>query len=166
MIPVTTSITHGLLICIPFTVFVAISFLANPRLWLHSLPADIQRRAAPKSARERRFTRYLLLPVYVAILPGLSTVSSVLAAQSTPVSFVTLLGHMYVIWIVVHLWDLIIIDGISMLLIDPMHPPVDGTEGLAGWTNCWFHVKSFSIAVVMSALFVVPASAILYYLMR
>lgn len=78
MIPLSTTLFYGMLICIPFTIFVLVSFWGWPRLWLHSLPGDIARMAAPKTAAEERATKVLLVP-YLLILPGLSVASAVYA---------------------------------------------------------------------------------------
>lgn len=49
----------GLVACVPFSGIVWASFLLRPRIWLHSLPADIQKMAAPKTPAERRLTGWL-----------------------------------------------------------------------------------------------------------
>jgi hypothetical protein len=49
----------GLVACVPFSIVVWASFLSRPRIWLHSLPADIQRMAAPKTPVEQRLTFWL-----------------------------------------------------------------------------------------------------------
>ena len=163
----TTTLLHGLLICIPFTAFVIISFWTWPRLWLHSIPPDIVQLTPPKTNREKAITKYILLPVYLLILPGLSVGSVIYLAKTstTEFSFQGILVHLYGIWIFVHLWDLIIIDGGAMLLIDPNNPPIPGTEGAAGWRNFNFHFRSFVRAVLMSAVFVVPVSVILSFVL-
>lgn len=158
-----TSILHGIIICIPFSIFVLISFLWHPRLWLHSLPKDIAGMVAPKTNRERMLTRYLLLPIYLLILPGLSVASVVYLSilYQTDYSYLEIFIHIYIIWITVHLWDLLIIDGLFLLLINPCNPPIRGSEGAKGWKDFGFHFREFLRATFMSALFVVPAAAIL-----
>ncbi|WP_276374196.1 hypothetical protein [Chryseolinea sp. H1M3-3] len=167
MISLTTTLLHGLLICIPFSIFVMITFVGWPRLWLHSLPPDIIKRAAPKTDQEKRITNYVLLPIYLVILPGLSVLSVIYMAKTSlhELSWVATLVHLYAIWIIVHAWDLIVIDGIAMLLIDPAHPPISGTEGASGWKDVRFHFRSFLKAIIMSAIFVVPAATILFLIL-
>lgn len=161
MITLSTTLMHALLICIPFTIFVLISFWGWPRLWLHSLPEDIAAMAGPKTAGEERATKWLLLP-YLLILPGLSVASAISSAQSSPVdlSFVGALAHIYLIWIVVHVYDFAVIDFAHAILIDPAKPPIKGTEGAKGWKNMGFHFRSLLKAVPNSAIFVVPAALI------
>lgn len=167
MIDIKTTILHGLFICIPFSIFVAATFIGNARLWLHSLPRDIQQAAIAKTTKEEKLTRFVLLPIFLLILPGLSVVSTVYAAGiTTPTpAFYGILVHLYLLWIIVHAWDLLIIDAVAMVMIDPRHPPIAGTENIAGWKNYTFHVKSFFEATMKSAAFVVPASAVIYYVM-
>ena len=161
MLPLTSTLAHGLLICIPFTIFVIVTFSRWPRLWLHSLPPDIIEMAGPKTSTEEKRTKLLLIP-YLLILPGLSVVSTFVVAYTENVDL-TLLGatlHIYGIWIVVHFWDFLIIDCGYALFMDPNDPPIPGTEGAKGYRDLGFHFRSFLRAVPMSALMVVPLAGI------
>jgi hypothetical protein len=117
--------------------------------------------AGPKTEVEKKQTRYLLIP-YLLILPGLSTASAVFAARALPIdlSFIGALRHIYGIWIIVHVWDFVVIDCAHILIIDPQHPPIPGTEGSKGYRDYRFHFRSLLRAVPMSSLFVVPAAVI------
>ncbi len=162
MISVWVTLWYGLALCLPFTAFALSTFWWRPRLWLHSLPADIGARVLPKTPAEERLTRWLLLPCMLLILPGLSILSTWLASrQLAEVTFLGLLRHLYGVWLVVHLWDLVTIDGGHALLVDPARPPIAGTEGAEGWTDMGFHGRAFIRAILMSLLFVVPAAFLL-----
>ncbi|MEX2582127.1 MAG: hypothetical protein WD766_02565 [Gemmatimonadota bacterium] len=165
MIPFTTTLAHGLLICIPFSLFVYGTFTRWPRLWLHSLPVDIQEMAGPKTALEQRRTRLLLIPCLL-ILPGLSVASALVAASrpNVDLSFMGATPHIYSIWIIVHLWDLIVIDFGYALLMDPARPPIPGTAGAEGYRDLSFHLRSFFRAVAMSAIFVLPSAWLVWQL--
>ncbi len=162
MLSLTTTLAHGFLICIPFSLFVFVTFSRWPRLWLHSLPPDIQRLAGPKTASEERKTRFLLIP-YLLILPGLSIASTFFGAHAARVdlSFFGAVIHLYGIWILVHLWDLLIIDFGYALLMNPKRPPITGTAGAKGYRDFDFHLRAFARAVPMSALFVLPSALII-----
>jgi len=164
MIDFSITLLHGFIICLPFSVFVIITFWLRPRLWLHSLPPDIIEKAEPKTEIENSITRSLLLPLYILILPGLSVASVFYLHETTSInySFIDILIHIYSIWIVVHLWDFLILDCGATLLIDPQRPPISGTEGAKGWRDYKFHFRAFIRATIMSALFVVPIALILY----
>jgi hypothetical protein len=162
MIPVSTTLWHGLLMCVPFTLFAVGTFWTWPRLWLHSLPPDIAALAGPKTPVEETRTRYLLV-AYVSTFPGLSVASTLIAARQAGVdlTFAGALVHLYGIWVVVHVWDFAAIDCTHALLIDPARPPIAGTEGARGYGDYRFHFRSMIKAILMSAFFVVPVSAVL-----
>ena len=162
MIPISTTILHGLLICIPFTIFALVSFWCWPRLWLHSLPPDIVAMAGQKTAAELRQTNYLLIPVII-ILPGLSAASTLYAAMTTKtdLSLIGTVVHLYSIWIIVHLWDFVVIDCGHALFINAQRPPIAGTEGAKGYRDYGFHFRAFLRATFKSILFVIPTALIL-----
>lgn len=163
MIPILTTLLHGLLICIPFTIFVLISFWGWPRLWLHSLPADIAELAGPKTPDEESATKWLLIP-YLLILPGLSVLSAFVSATQLDLSILGAVIHIYLIWIIVHVYDFAVIDFAHSLIINPAKPPIKGTEGARGWKDMSFHFRALQKALVNSAIFVIPASVIVSFL--
>ncbi|MDH3376856.1 MAG: hypothetical protein OEQ39_07805 [Gammaproteobacteria bacterium] len=158
----TTTAFYGLALCIPFTVFAIGTFWVRPRLWLHSLPPDIQEMAGPKTDREVRQTKWLLI-AYLLLLPGGSIVSLLFAAASARVEL-TVVGafvHLYGVWVIVQLWDLVIIDVGHILFIDPDSPPIPGTNGAAGYKDFAFHARAFAKACFVSLVFVGPAALVL-----
>lgn len=165
MVHPADSLVAGLLVCIPFTIFVVITFSTVPRVWLHSLPPDIARMAGPKTPHEQRLTRWVMLPIVLAILPGLSVASAFWLARRDGIdlTFAGAVVHLSIVWAVVHLWDFVVIDCVYAALVDPARPPIAGTEGAAGWTDYDFHFRSLIKALLMSALFVVPAAAVVVW---
>jgi hypothetical protein len=163
VIRLADSLLAGLLICIPFTLFVVVTFSTIPRVWLHSLPSDIARMAGPKTPREERLTRWVMMPLFLAILPGLSILSAFWLARRGGIDlwFTGAFVHLYIVWVVVHAWDFAVIDCVYAALVDPARPPIAGTEGAAGWKDLSFHFRFLVKAVLMSASFVVPAAAVL-----
>lgn len=165
MIAFSITLFHGFFICLLFSVFAFLSFWWRPRLWLHSLPPDIRRMAPAKTKSEKIQTRFILLPAYLVILPGLSLLSTIYIVETQPhLSFGGAVLHLYGIWILVHLWDFVAIDCGFALLIDAHHPPIPGTEGAKGWKDYGFHFRSLLKAIAMSALFVVPAAACVVFM--
>ena len=162
MIDYSTTILHGFAICIPFSILAITTFWLQPRLWLHSLPPDIQRMAGPKTTQETKRTRWLMVAVLL-LLPGLS-IASLLYASQAAATQLTVIGafvHLYTVWVIVHIWDLLVIDGAHVLLINPESPPIPGTQGAAGYRDFAFHCRAFEKACVMSLLFVVPVAVLM-----
>jgi hypothetical protein len=155
-------VSDGLIACIPFTVVVWASFLSKPRLWLHSLPSDIQAMAPPKTAAERRTTAwvgaivlscffgvpiFLTWRLHARVPGGLSLLESIV--------------HLYGVWMVVNVWDLVAIDWPYAYLVDPARPPIPGTAGARGYKDYGFHARAFLKASVFSLAIIVPAGALI-----
>lgn len=162
MIPFVDSALAGLVICILFTIFVVITFTLIPRVWLHSLPADIARMAGPKTPREEQITRWVMMPLVLAILPGLSILSAFWLARrhGVDLTFTGAFVHLYIVWAVVHVWDFAVIDCVYAVAVDPARPPIPGTEGAAGWKDVGFHFRALVKALAMTAVFAAPAAAV------
>lgn len=150
----------GLVACVPFSVVVWASFLWRPRIWLHALPADIQRMAGPKTPAERRLTGWLGALVLFTFfgVPALLT-WRLQAATPGGLSFGQIATHLYGVWMTVNAWDLIGIDWPYAYLVDPNRPPIPGTEGAKGYKDYRFHAGAFLKASVFGLAFILPAAA-------
>ena len=118
--------------------------------------------AGPKTDAELKRTRWLVIPVLI-LLPGCSVASLLYAVHSGSVDL-TVAGafvHLYGIWVIVHLWDLIVIDFGHIALINPDSPPIPNTEGARGYKDFAFHGRAFIRACIFSLLFVGPAAIII-----
>lgn len=100
------------------------------------------------------------------ILPGLSVLSVIYASQSVDdLSLFGIFVHLYMVWAVIHIWDFVVIDCGYCFMIDLSHPPIEGTEGAAGWKNYQFHLQALRKAMGMTLVFVVPAALILWFIL-
>lgn len=160
----TLTLRDGLLICIPFTGFVLVSFWFKPRLWLHSLPLDIQKLAPPKTNSEKKQTSILLI-VYLFILPGSSLLSTFSLLKVYDLSIFQTIAHLYGLWLIVHFWDLIL-DGVHIVIFHKLKPPIAGTEQAVGWYKLDFHIRSFLKASLNSVMFVIPVSLLMWVLLE
>ena len=158
----TRILTEGVLVSIPFSLVVWASFLTRPRLWLHSLPADIQAMAPGKTLPERRLTA-LMGSILLTIFFGLPIALTARLDAETPggLSFAQALTHLYGVWSVVNLWDLILIDWPYAYFVDPDRPPIPGTAGARGYKDYGFHFRSFLKASIFGLAVLVPASLLI-----
>lgn len=152
----------GLVACVPFSIVVWASFLSRPRIWLHSLPADIQRMAAPKTPVERRLTFWLGALVLFAFF-GVPALLTWRFHMWTPggLSFGQAVTHLYGVWMTVNVWDLLAIDWPYAYLVDATRPPIPGTEGARGYKDYGFHARAFLKASVFGLVVVIPAAALI-----
>lgn len=151
-------LTDGLLTCVPFSIVVLASFLLKPRLWLHSLPADIQALAPPKTRAERRLTGWMGSLVLICFF-GLPMLFTWQRHRQVAGGFSTTeaVAYFYGVWMIVNVWDLLVIDWPYAYWVNPDRPPIPGTEGAAGYKDYGFHAKAFLKASVFSLAIIVPA---------
>lgn len=158
-------LADGLTACVPFTLVVWTSFFWKPRLWLHSLPADIQAMAPPKSAAERRTTIWmgaLVLLCFFGVPSFLtwrlhSTIPGGLSIRDS-------LTHLWGVWMIVNAWDLVGMDWPYAYLVDPRRPPIPGTRGARGYKDYAFHSKAFLKASVLGLAVIVPVAVVIPWL--
>jgi hypothetical protein len=152
----------GLVACVPFSIVVWASFLSRPRIWLHSLPADIQRMAAPKTPFERRLTFWIGALVLFTFF-GVPALLTWRLHLGTPggLSFWQAVTHLYGVWLTVNVWDLVAIDWPYAYLLDTSRPPIPGTEGAQGYKDYKFHARAFLKASVFSLVIIVPVAALI-----
>lgn len=155
-------LSDGLIACIPFMIVCWISFLTMPRLWLHSLPSDIQAMAAPKTPREKQLTAFMGIFVMLAFFGvPIALTWRLRIERGDDLSFIEALLHLYGVWMVVNLWDLFLIDWLYTTLVNPDKPPIPGTEGAAGYKDYRFHLNAGLKASALSLILLVPAALVI-----
>lgn len=152
----------GLLACVPFSAVVWASFLLRPRIWLHSLPADIQKMAAPKTPAEKRLTGWLGAVVLFTFF-GVPMLLTWRLHVETPggLSFGQVVTHLWSVWMIVNAWDLIGIDWPYAYWVNPSRPPIPGTAGALGYKDYRFHAWAFLKASVFGLAFIIPAAVVI-----
>jgi hypothetical protein len=144
---------------VPFSIVVWASFLSMPRLWLHSLPPDIQAMAPPKSAAERHLTG-IMGAVVLTTFFGVPAALTWRLHSTLPggLSFGEAVAHLYGVWMVVNVWDLVMMDWPYAYFVNPDRPPIAGTGGARGYKDYGFHARKFVKASVLSPAVIVPAA--------
>jgi len=154
-------LTDGLLLTIIFSVVVVGTIIWKPRLWMHDFPADIQALMPPKTDLEKRQTMMLAIPFFTLLFGGLGLTGSRYGIGN---GFLAMVLHIYLVWQIVNLVDLVILDWGGMMLIDPMHPPIAGTEGAHGYRDFAFHFFGFIKGSVMGIVLALIIGSVVFAL--
>lgn len=167
MFTLTQLLTDGLLASIIFTISIGLIVWRFPRVMLHDFPADIQAMVPPKTAREKRLTYVLGVPIF-AIFIGLPLyqVLALKAANDGVLSLGAAFAYAYGIFLIVNLWDLVVMDWILMtVFVDPQKPPLAGSEGAAGWRDYGFHFRGFVKGTVIGLVMMLPVALAAVYVL-
>src|SRR5262249_50377080 len=121
----------------------------NPEILLNDYPPDIQEKFGPISERSKR-QRFVAAVLIGAI--GLAIVaasfSAVRADAGGKISFLTAFVHLFVMFSVFNVVDLLLLDW-PLVAIRPHFIVLPGTEGSPGYEDYWFHFRGFLIGIVL-----------------
>ena len=53
-----------------------------------------------------------------------------------------MLLHVFLLFLLVNVWDLVVLDWLFFITIQPDLVVFPGTEGLAGYRDYWFHFRA------------------------
>jgi hypothetical protein len=76
-------------------------------------------------------------------------------------SFVRAFAHLYGVWTLVNLWDLVGIDWPYAFFMNPERPPIPGTAGARGYKDYGFHARASLKASVFGLAIIVPAALVI-----
>jgi hypothetical protein len=117
------------------------SLYLNPFMWIGDYPPDIQAAVGPVTvpAGQRLSTGILLL----LIVTGVPLWSSAKLRRKNRgrLSFAPAFVHNALLALYFAVWDLLILDWLIFVTIQPGFIVIPGTEGLAGYKDYWFHLK-------------------------
>lgn len=147
------SLHYGLILSAAMSALVLISFRLEPEAWLGDLPRDIQEAYGPIGARAKRMK--ILFGIPILILPLAFAVFSLHRfeqATDTPLTFVPASLMVFIIFNVFNLVDLLLLDWLIFVRVQPKWVVLPGTEGLAGYRDYVFHFRAFLIGLALTAV--------------
>jgi hypothetical protein len=134
--------------------FIALAAI-EPEMWLNDYPPDIRAKHGPQSPSARRLAWLLGTPV-LAVALGIVALATRDLLGTGVFGFASIFLHTFVVLTVFNLVDLVLIDWLLFVKIQPRFVILPGTEGSAGYDDYAFHAKAFikgSLGiVVLSAL--------------
>ena len=136
------------------------SLAVAPDIWVNDYPPDIREKYGPKSARAKRFTPYFSL-LFFAIMIGVLAFSLVRLRIVTedPLNLFSAFLTAFIVLFTFNLVDLLIIDWLIFVTVQPSVIILPGTEGMAGYKDYRFHFVGFLKGILFSAGFALVISA-------
>src|SRR6516162_6460183 len=122
---------------------------SNPEILLNDYPPDIQARYGPMSERSKR-QRLPVAVLFGAVVLGVVAASfvEVRANSGGHIPFLTAFVHLFVMFSLFNLVDLLILDW-PLVAMRPSFIVLTGTEGLAGYKDYGFHFRGLLIGTVL-----------------
>ena len=155
-------LVDGCITSLILTVYILTTLRWNYRWWLADFPPALQASLPPQTTSEKQRGCLIGIGAFAIILLGMAVSFILLAHQTTAgLTFFSAWLHAFLFFQVFNIWDLLVIDWIGCLFIDPSNPPIPGTEYSPGYRDYFFHVIGFLKGIVIG-LFVslLPAIAV------
>jgi hypothetical protein len=136
-----TSFLFGLILSFAMVILFGIVAWINPEAWLKDYPPDIQEIHGPMSPEAERFRKIAGLPVFLVLGFTLFAGLMVLSRQLDGLTFWQAFSSVFVMLAVFNLVDLLVLDWLIFVIIQPRRIVLPGTEGAAGYKDYGFHVR-------------------------
>jgi hypothetical protein len=155
----------GALLSVVASTYLLVLLRFSPRMFLKHFPKEIREIVPPKSEKERRMS--ILLGVPLGLLFIGSTFASALlwrASAQGSLSFWELFAHVFCLFFVFNLVDLLILDWLIVCRFTPRWLIIPGTEHIVMPKEYLYHFKGFLMGTVVSVIGGLAIAAPLHFL--
>jgi hypothetical protein len=152
---------HSLLYGVVLSLVMSITFLTlmviSPEMWVNDYPPDIREKFGTMSEKAQKLKKIAGLPVLLFIF-GIVALAMGQWAQTHPgpIAFSDLFISTFLILTLFNLVDLVILDWLIFVTIQPSIIILPGTEGAAGYKDYAFHffafLKGMAGSIISSAI--------------
>ena len=143
MFNITRTIIDGLILSGITSVFIIVSLMINPRIWLQDYPEDIQSKVPPKSDSEKRLSLIIGIPFLIILCVGSFFSTLVLKFRNPEASFLDLSLNAFGIVLIFNVVDWLLLDWLMFCTLTPRFVVIPGSEGMAGYKDYLFHFRGF-----------------------
>ena len=149
------SLFYGAILTVMMTTTFLTLLFINPEMWLDDYPPDIRARFGPMSAKAKRL-KWVAGTVVLGFFLGIVVVAAAQWARvHSRFTFGELFWSSFLIFNLFNLFDLLVLDWLIFVTIQPRMAILPGTEGAAGYKDYAFHfyasLKGMAGSVLVSA---------------
>ena len=148
------SLFYGAILSVMMSItFLTLGMVVNPEVWVDDYPPDIKEKFGPMSAKAQKIKRIVGIPVFLLIfgIVGWAMVQWA-GTHAEPMTFMEAFLSSFLILMFFNLVDLLILDWLLFVTIQPRPIILPGTEGMAGYKDYAFHFYGFLKGVMISAI--------------
>lgn len=158
-------LVYGGLTTVLMSVIIFGSLYQNPEIWLHDAPAEIQARLGPMSATAKRQRLSWALAMGVGLV-GLMVWSIIQLPIVTgaPLTFTAVFLSTLVMLMTFNLVDLLIIDWLIIVTLQPRWMMLKGAEDLVDYNDYGFHGRAFlkgTVGIVLASAVIAGLAVVL-----
>ncbi len=162
-----TAFIEGLIWSVLWIIYVYVIVTKYPWQMLHDYPEDIQKASTlpePTGEQNRKAKLFGLLGSLVIF--GTLITFGLIQFYGGKVSFLKVLGFIFIIAMIWNAIDLLVMDWLIICLITPKWVVLQGTEGCKGYKDYFYHFKGFLIGCVYTAIMSIIIAGIDFFALR
>lgn len=142
------SLNWGLIYATVLAVLIVGSIWFNAEMWLNDYPPDVKAKFGPMREGTKRQRNWLALVVMSVMLGGPLVAVWQLGEKMGDVGFAAAFLCALIVLFLFNLVDLLLLDWLFFIVIQPRFAILPGTEGLAGYQDYGFHFRGFLIGLI------------------
>jgi hypothetical protein len=158
------TLLHGLALSIIASLYIIITFIINPRIWLGDYPQAIQDMIPPKNEQEKKLSLILGIP-FLVLLFGIPLFSTILLRRHNPdFTYLALAFNAFGVAFAFNIFDWLILDWLIFCSITPGFMILPGSEGATAYKDYWFHFLGFLTGTFLSIVagLIIGGAALLF----
>ncbi|HWQ13728.1 MAG TPA: hypothetical protein VNL77_13070 [Roseiflexaceae bacterium] len=165
MLPLSWIVQHSLIyggiLSAVMSILIIASLYLRPQIWVGDAPSDIQAAAGPMSAGDRRLKRVLGFATLLFV-GGILThaILGIAERAGRPPAFLDIALTSFLIIQVFNVVDLLLIDWLLVVTLQPRFVMLPGTEHMPGYRDYGFHFRAFLKGVAGSLVASIVIAAI------
>jgi hypothetical protein len=144
------SFTYGALLSALMSALFLTGACLSPDVMLRGYPPDIKAKYGAISEQGNSIRKRMVAPLFLILL-GTPIVSLIQLAQANggALTFGAIFLSVFIPFMIFNLVDLVILDWLIFVTLQPKFTVLPGTEGLAGYKDYAFHFKAFLRGTVL-----------------
>jgi hypothetical protein len=134
-------LVDGTILSVLLSIVIYGSLYVDPLMWVGDYPPDIQAAVGVVSVPlgQTAIAGVLFLVIIIGVV--LRSNAKLRRQNDGKLSFLTAFANSALIFLFFAVWDLVILDWLIFVTIQPGFIVIPGTEGLAGYKDYWFHFE-------------------------
>ena len=138
------SLVYGAILSVLMSALFLGGAMISPDVMLRGYPSDIKAKYGPISMKGERVRRPMAVLLFVILFGTIIMAFIQLArANGNVLTFLAAFVSTFMILSIFNLVDLLILDWLVFVTLQPKFVVLPGTEGLAGYKDYGFHFKAF-----------------------
>ncbi len=151
---------YGGLLSLALGTLMAGSLFLSPDVWINDYPPDIRERYGPISEQGRRFRPAVASAFFSAVALCLLLALLELDRTGGGLRFLPAFVCAFTLLMVFNLFDLLVVDWLVFVALQPRLVVLPGTEGMPGYRDYAFHLRGFLIGTALIAAFSLLVAAL------